>query len=261
MPGNGCLLDRPVAGSVAWSPFSASSRPVSAYYLRFAALETTPLWSREQTRRFLARCRGIGPDVADTAELLVSELATHAYQVSESTWTIGLSLRRFPQSLLIEVIDASPEPPVLAKPDPLSPSGRGLQLVDELSSAWGYFYPARVSQGRLLHPVTTRGEPLKPYDCSCGFANDNAEEFRDHLLMVFSPDNDLGNDGHMHAEIAKTEKGPGGGYDCSCGFVADDIVGFDDHMLLVFATADGVGIDGRRHVVADSPKAPASYVA
>lgn len=140
MPGNGCLLDRPVAGSVAWSPFRAASRPVNADYMRFAVRETTPFWARQQTRRFLGRCRGIGQDEADIAELLVSELVTNAYEASEATWTIGVSLRQFPCFLFIEVLDSSPESPVMVQPDPSAPSGRGLQLVNELSKGWGYFY-------------------------------------------------------------------------------------------------------------------------
>lgn len=140
MSGNGVLLDRPVAGSVAWSPFRAESRPVSADYMRFAVMDTSPFWARQQTRCFLGKCGDVGEDAVATAELLVSELVTNAYEASDIDSTIGLSLRRFPQFLLIEVIDSSPKPPVLTEDDPDALNGRGLRLVAELSKAWGYFY-------------------------------------------------------------------------------------------------------------------------
>lgn len=140
MSGNGDLLDRPVAGSVAWSPFRAESRPVSADYMRFAVMDTSPFWARQQTRCFLGKCGDVSEDTVATAELLVSELVTNAYAASDITATIGLSLRRFPKFLLVEVIDSSPAPPVLTEDDPDALNGRGLQLVTELSKAWGYFY-------------------------------------------------------------------------------------------------------------------------
>ena len=55
------------------------------------------------------------------------------------TAVISLSLRHFPRGLLIEVIDSSPEPPVLAKPDADMEHGRGLWIVAALSREWGYF--------------------------------------------------------------------------------------------------------------------------
>jgi anti-sigma regulatory factor (Ser/Thr protein kinase) len=137
---NGSLLDRPVTGSVAWPPMRTASRPVNADYMHFAAMETTPFWARQQTRYFLDRCRGISQETAQDAQLLVSELVTNAYEASESTWAIGLSLRRFPRFLLIEVIDSSMQVPKLTNADDGALGGRGLRLVNELSNGWGYFY-------------------------------------------------------------------------------------------------------------------------
>ena len=54
---------------------------------------------------------------------------------------IVLSLRHFPRALLIEVCDAHPDPPVLSRADDCAENGRGLVLVDALSTEWSYFFP------------------------------------------------------------------------------------------------------------------------
>jgi hypothetical protein len=55
--------------------------------------------------------------------------------------SISLSLRHFPGCLLIEVHDAGSSPPVLSGHDDLAGNGRGLELVDALSTGWSYFFP------------------------------------------------------------------------------------------------------------------------
>ena len=54
---------------------------------------------------------------------------------------ISLSLRHFPECLLIEVHDAGTDPPVLSRADDRADNGRGLVLVDALSTGWSYFFP------------------------------------------------------------------------------------------------------------------------
>jgi anti-sigma regulatory factor (Ser/Thr protein kinase) len=152
MTANGRLLERPITGSVVRSAMSASPRPLNADHMHFAALATAPFWARQYTRMFLRHCHGITTDTAENAELLVSELVTNAYlstcnsSVPKPSYSqrvsaevISLSLRRFRNGLLIEVIDSSPEPPVLIQADSSTESGRGLMLVDSLSQEWGYF--------------------------------------------------------------------------------------------------------------------------
>ena len=41
------------------------------------------------------------------------------------------------QTVNVEVEDDGPGRPVLQSPDPLTPSGRGLALVDRIADAWG----------------------------------------------------------------------------------------------------------------------------
>lgn len=82
----------------------------------------------------------------DTIELLVSELVTNAVITcgrspgasSQNRACILLVLRRFPRHVMVEVSDPDPRPPVLAKASPESERGRGLALVEALSSSWSY---------------------------------------------------------------------------------------------------------------------------
>jgi anti-sigma regulatory factor (Ser/Thr protein kinase) len=116
------------------------------------ALPTSPFWARRYTRSFLHSCRGMTEDTAQTAELLVSELVTNSvrfsgdpartlrYSERANAGLISLSLRHFPDGLLIEVYDTDSNPPVRSSPDDDAENGRGLMLVDALSKEWSYFF-------------------------------------------------------------------------------------------------------------------------
>jgi len=116
-------------------------------------LPTSPFWARRYTRFFLDSCQGISGDTAETAELLVSELVTNAvrfagdpartlrYSERANASLISLSLRHFPECLLIEVYDADNNPPIRSYPDDYTENGRGLMLVEALSKEWSYFFP------------------------------------------------------------------------------------------------------------------------
>jgi anti-sigma regulatory factor (Ser/Thr protein kinase) len=149
---------RPVAGPAAGSAWqysrSGQPRPVDAGMLALAALPTSPFWARRYTRSFLDSCRGMTRSTAETAELLVSELVTNAvrfagdpprtlqYSERMNVSLIALSLRHFREGLLIEVYDASGNPPIWSSAGDDAESGRGLMLVDALSKEWSYFYPS-----------------------------------------------------------------------------------------------------------------------
>ena len=75
-------------------------------------------------------------DLAETATLLVSELVTNA--VLHAQTQCELTVRAHGEGLRVEVTDGSDQFPVGAsKHDPLALSGRGMLLVDALSSAHG----------------------------------------------------------------------------------------------------------------------------
>lgn len=143
----------PVIGS-AWQPARPGQpRPVDAGTFTLAALPTSPFWARRYTRFFLDSCRGISQDIAETAELLVSEFVTNAVRFAgdpvrtprhsghADASLISLSLRHFREVLLIEVYDTDSSPPIRSHPDDDAETGRGLMLVDALSKEWSYFFP------------------------------------------------------------------------------------------------------------------------
>jgi anti-sigma regulatory factor (Ser/Thr protein kinase) len=141
----------PAAGS-AWQPVIVAPPEHSARLL-LPALPTAPFWARRRTSTFLGACGSVSADTVETAELLVSELVTNAARFAGKEGTslgrsdsvnvgrVILSLRRFPDTLLIEVFDTDPHPPVLTDADEDSESGRGLMLVHALSKEWSYFLP------------------------------------------------------------------------------------------------------------------------
>lgn len=83
----------------------------------------------------------LDPSTIELAQLLMSELITncvlHGAAAEPDAW-IDVTAATFPQTLRIEVSDGGPafrHDPVL--PAPEAGSGRGLYLVEQLSSRWG----------------------------------------------------------------------------------------------------------------------------
>lgn len=95
-------------------------------------------------------------EVAETAELLLSELVTNAVQAARATLSdlpVNVRLSANRDSLLIEVWDSNVQPPlprVLEHgfPEVDAESGRGLFLVETLSERWGW-YPTRNPCGKV----------------------------------------------------------------------------------------------------------------
>ena len=90
--------------------------------------------------------------LTDTVELLVSEIITNAVRASGTTGPPGTArARRAPwirfwltsdqQCVLIQVWDADPDHPVQQDAGPDAEAGRGLLLVDTLSTHWGCYTP------------------------------------------------------------------------------------------------------------------------
>ncbi len=87
-------------------------------------------WTTDQTNGL-----GLG-NLAETVSLLVSELVTNV--VLHAQTECELTVRAHRGGIRVEVIDGSDQFPVGAvAPDPLALSGRGMLLVDALSSAHG----------------------------------------------------------------------------------------------------------------------------
>jgi anti-sigma regulatory factor (Ser/Thr protein kinase) len=95
-------------------------------------------------------------EVAEVAELLLSELVTNAVQAARANFNhmpVNVRLSANRDRLLIEVWDGNVQPPVLHEPENDFPaldaeSGRGLFLVETLSERWGW-YPTRNPEGKV----------------------------------------------------------------------------------------------------------------
>ncbi|WP_326807605.1 ATP-binding SpoIIE family protein phosphatase [Streptomyces sp. NBC_01775] len=100
-------------------------------------------WTLPPEPRSVARARELAREqlaawqlgaLGDTAELLVSELVTNALRYGEGNIRLRLMLDR---TLVCEVWDAGQVQPRRRRAHDTDEGGRGLQLVDLLSSGWG----------------------------------------------------------------------------------------------------------------------------
>ena len=120
--------------------------------LSLAAVQTAAGCARALVRADL-HAWGAGYDTIEPAELLVSELVTHAVKatgviepapsychVYESMRFVRIRLRLFSHRVVIEVWDSSPLPPMPQRPALDADGGSGLRLVASMSSACGYYY-------------------------------------------------------------------------------------------------------------------------
>ena len=96
----------------------------------------------------------------DSVELIVSELMTNAlractdpvagrpgYDVEGRQLPLGLRLASDRRQVLVEIWDGNLAPPVPGQTSLDGETGRGLLMVEAVSSRWGYYYPARQTRG------------------------------------------------------------------------------------------------------------------
>lgn len=85
------------------------------------------------------RDNGVDPDSVDDVTLIASELVGNAVRHADHAadgdldiaWTIS------PTDVVVSVADASPTEPELRAPTEDDPAGRGLAIIDALTSSWG----------------------------------------------------------------------------------------------------------------------------
>jgi anti-sigma regulatory factor (Ser/Thr protein kinase) len=94
--------------------------------------------SPADARRFLAAaiCVPHNAGVLHEAELLVSELVTNAIRYGAPPIRLWVECDDR-HAMVVRVADASPQPPVRLHPRGADESGRGIELVDVISEAWG----------------------------------------------------------------------------------------------------------------------------
>lgn len=106
--------------------------------------------------------------LADTVELLVSELVTNGVKASASVRErppVRLRLSATAQRVVLEVWDGSLDPPRPSEIDGDFPeldqeSGRGLFLVENISERWGWYATSRPA-GKVVWCILAQTSPLE----------------------------------------------------------------------------------------------------
>lgn len=107
--------------------------------LTLGAISASPGTARKLARSLLNEW-GMA-DFTESVELIVSELVTNAVLASmehEIPPPVGVRISATRRSVLIEVRDYDPRPPVIQRADANFENGRGLLLVASLSARWGW---------------------------------------------------------------------------------------------------------------------------
>ena len=112
----------------------------------------------QDARRFVAEVLSeLGHSgLVDDAKLIASELVTNS-RAAAPDCPIWLSIWQTGAFLDLEVWDCSPEPPVHLDPDLLAEGGRGIHIVKELGSSFGYTILAR---GKVVWVILAREETV-----------------------------------------------------------------------------------------------------
>jgi anti-sigma regulatory factor (Ser/Thr protein kinase) len=131
-------------------------------FLELGALPSAVPCARLHTRHLLWEWQLTG--LADSAELVVSEITTNAIQVSRAdarNSPVRLWLLADRARLLILVWDVSPLPPVPVSTSDDAENGRGLLLVDTLSTRWDFFSH---QQGKVVWALLDMADALPEHD-------------------------------------------------------------------------------------------------
>ena len=120
-------------------------------------LELRPILSaasnaRAHTRAVLAEW-GLA-QLSEITELVVSEITTNALRESRAIKQslpspVHLWLRAHRRGLIVIVWDANPQPPIRKDVSDDAVSGRGLMIVEALTSRWGWYEPQDMGGKRV----------------------------------------------------------------------------------------------------------------
>lgn len=88
-------------------------------------------------RRFVKEVlRNAPAEVRDAVALMVSELASNCIRHTDSGFDLTIS--QAGEEIRVAATDCGGGEPRMRTPGPMDPSGRGLQIVNMFSTAWGY---------------------------------------------------------------------------------------------------------------------------
>jgi anti-sigma regulatory factor (Ser/Thr protein kinase) len=120
-------------------------------FLELGAFPGAVSCARLHARQMLWEWRLIG--LSDIAELLISELVTNAVQISRAdaqTTPVRLWMMANRTRMLILVWDSSPLPPVRKSTSQDDENGRGLLLVETLSTRWDWYFLPQHNGGKVV---------------------------------------------------------------------------------------------------------------
>ena len=148
-------------------PRPAATRPPRAF-LDLGTVLTAPGCARAWTREILWEW-GLA-DLADTADIVVSELVTNALKASRALGrpAIRLILSLDQGELAILVRDDHPGAPQARHPGEDDESGRGLLLAQALSDRFGWYPLDQGGPGKVVWAVL-EADPVAPGDPAPGF--------------------------------------------------------------------------------------------
>jgi anti-sigma regulatory factor (Ser/Thr protein kinase) len=154
----------------------ANARPLASMTTILPAVAPARRWRLQSFRRLVAApaavpgarrharhvlwAWGLGR-LVDPAELVVSELVTHAIRATlamAEPLPVRLWLAADPARAAIGVWDSSPDPPRPARAADVDESGRGLFLVEALSASWDW-YPQE--GGKVVHALLELDHPTR----------------------------------------------------------------------------------------------------
>ncbi|MET9378838.1 ATP-binding protein [Streptomyces sp. NPDC002992] len=131
---------------------------------------SAPASAREFTRDTLRAWGGhvLVEDVVGVVHELVVNAVCHAFSGSHGLGAVWVGLSESAAGIRCTVADPSAAPPRLLAVDVLRPQGRGLRIVDQLSSNWGYralpLEPGKVVWAQFAHMAPPAATPPS----SCG---------------------------------------------------------------------------------------------
>ncbi|MGW4647202.1 ATP-binding protein [Kitasatospora sp. NPDC004289] len=131
-----------------------SQVPATRSHLLLADTPNAVGWARRHTRDVLGRWQ-VPLDLIDSVLLVVSELATNAirhpgakqperltFAETAEAQTFALDLQLHGQAVVVQVADRDPRPPMLQHVGEEAEGGRGIFLVEHMSSRWGHYQSA-----------------------------------------------------------------------------------------------------------------------